>query len=119
MQLNENLKPDLVAGFDTSETELSLDATEKRCMEAEVSSSDNVNAVSGLPSGAGVLGSNPEAAIALEEDEEETEEEHTPEETEQGAGEETAQGDEQAAEVDEQAAEVDEQAAEGEPVQLK
>jgi X-linked retinitis pigmentosa GTPase regulator len=116
MQLNENLKPDLVAGFDTSETELSL----------EVSSSDNVNAVSGLPSGAGVLGSNPEAAIALEEDEEETEEEHTPEETEQGAGEETAQGDEQAAEVDEQAAEVDEQAAEvdeqaaeGEPVQLK
>ena len=98
MQLNENLKPDLVAGFDTSET--------------EVSSSDNVNAVSGLPSGAGVLGSNPEAAIALEEDEEETEEEHTPEETEQGAGEETAQGDEQAAEVDEQA-------AEGEPVQLK
>ena len=113
MQLNENLKPDLVAGFDTSETELSLDATEK------VSSSDNVNAVSGLPSGAGVLGSNPEAAIALEEDEEETEEEHTPEETEQGAGEETAQGDEQAAEVDEQAAEVDEQAAEGEPVQLK
>lgn len=99
MQLNENLKPDLVAGFDTSETELSLDATEKR-LEADVSSSDNVNAVSGLPSGAGVLGSNPEAAIALEEDEEETEEEHTPEETEQGAGEETAQGDEQAAEVD-------------------
>ena len=99
MQLNENLKPDLVAGFDTSETELSLDATEKQ-LEAEVSSSDNVNAVSGLPSGAGVLGSNPEAAIALEEDEEETEEEHTPEETEQGAGEDTAQGDEQAAEVD-------------------
>ena len=78
MQLNENLKPDLVAWFDTSETELSLDATEK------VSSSDNVNAVSGLPSGAGVEGSNLADAIALDD-------EQVAEEDEQAAEEETVQ----------------------------
>ena len=79
MQVYENMQPDSAAGFDDAdeplgELPLPMDATEPR-LEAEVSSSDNAHATSGLASGAGVQGSNNEQPIQVGDDEEETDEE--------------------------------------------